>query len=87
LTIHARGWYSSGMDSRHYNPNKLKQLRERIGLTQAQVAKMLNVNRQSVYRAESGRIVSYDLLCALCAFYKTEVTELLRPRPLTKRAA
>jgi transcriptional regulator with XRE-family HTH domain len=75
------------MDSRHYDPDKLKELRERFGLTQEQVAEKLNIHKQSVYRAEAGRVASYELLCALSALYKTEVIGLLRRRPLAEKVA
>lgn len=71
------------MNSQHYNPEKLKQLRESKALTQKQVADQLGIDRQTIYRAESGQSASYELLCSLAEMYEVEVTSLLYPRPLT----
>lgn len=75
------------MNSRHYDPDKLKELREAAGLTQEQVAAKLEVHRQTVFRAETGQSASYELLCALCELYDHDVVNLLHPRPLEMAAA
>lgn len=80
-------WYIAPMNSRHYDPEKLKKLREDKDLTQEQVAVTLNVHRQTIFRAEAGQNASYELLCALCDLYDQEVVSLLYPRPLEMAAA
>jgi transcriptional regulator with XRE-family HTH domain len=76
------------MNFRHYDPGKLKELREIKGLTQEQVAKHLGINRQTVFRAETGQSASYELLCDLCQLYNNAaVTDLLYERPLEPQAA
>lgn len=70
------------MNARHYNSEKLKRVREERSLTQELVAKKLDVNRQTIYRAEKGLASSYELLCDMSAVYDIDVTSLLYPRPL-----
>ena len=70
------------MNSRHYDPDKLKCLREQRGETQENVAKALHVHRQTIYRAENGLDVPYELLCDLAKHYEIEVIRLLHPTPL-----
>lgn len=70
------------MNARHYDPEKLKRIREEKSFTQEFVAKRLDVNRQTIYRAEKGLDVSYELLCDISEVYEIEVTSLLYPRPL-----
>lgn len=70
------------MNATHYDPNKLKALREQKEMSQQDVASALSVHRQTVYRAEAGIDVSYELLCALANFYDADVIALLYPRPL-----
>jgi len=68
------------MNSRHYDQVRLRGLRESKGLTQKQVAESLNINRQTVFRAESGVSASYELLCDLSDLYEADVITLLHPR-------
>lgn len=70
------------MDARHYNHDRLRQLRELKGLTQKEVAEHLNIDRQTVYRIEAGQSVSYETLCDLCRFYGIDVRRLLHPQPV-----
>lgn len=70
------------MNSRHYDIEKLKRLREERGLSQDAVAKHLKINRQTIYRAEKGIKVPYELLCDLSELYDVEVISLLYPKPL-----
>lgn len=73
------------MDSRHYNPTKLVAARELRNKTQQQIAQALNVDRQTVWRIESGKNISYELLAQACNLYGLAVTEVLIPYPeLTK---
>lgn len=73
------------MTGTDYNSERLKKLREKQGLTQQEVADALEVNRQTVYRAEAGRLASYKLLCAFAVFYQVQVSSLLLPRPISKK--
>lgn len=74
------------MDSRHYNNEKLKQLRESRNLTQKQVAEVIGRDRQTVFRAESGQSASYELLCAFAQVYSVDVVAFLYRQPLAKAA-
>lgn len=82
LTTAPVGPYKQGMNSKHYDPEKLKSLREQRGETQETVAKALRVHRQTIYRAEKGLDVPYELLCDLAKYYGIEVVKLLHPTPL-----
>ncbi len=69
------------MDSRHYNHSKLIEARELLGKTQQDIADELNVDRQTIYRAEAGKSVSYELLAALCAYYRVPMNTVVIPFP------
>lgn len=71
------------MDSRHYYNNKLTEARELLGKTQQEIADALNVDRQTIYRAETGKNASYELLTRLCAFYRIPMTIVVVPTPST----
>lgn len=75
------------MDAQHYDSNKLKGLREERRLTQLEVAARLDLNRQTVYRAEAGLSASYELLCDLCNLYAVDVLTLLKPQLVEAVAA
>jgi transcriptional regulator with XRE-family HTH domain len=70
----------SVMNGQDYYAEKLKSLRESKTLTQEEVAEKLNVNRQTILRAESGTIASYDLLCRMADLYEVDILDLLRSR-------
>lgn len=75
------------MTSNHYDPEKLRQCRReksaQVGrdLSQEDLAKTLDVHRQTIYRAEKGEDVRYELLCDLAEYYDVPVTSWLYPRP------
>lgn len=81
------------MNANHYDPEKLKQLRSQKSkgvtseITQQMVADALGVQRQTIYRAENGIDVSYELLCELAAYYDVEVVSLLYPTPKSQEVA
>jgi putative transcriptional regulator len=57
--------------------NHVKELREKAGLSQAELAAALRVSRQSVNSIERGRYVpSLPLAFALARFFKTSVEEV-----------
>lgn len=70
------------MNARHFDPKKLKELRRNHRLTQEAVAERIGVHRQTVYRAEKGLDIPYELLCDLSGVYDVEVVSLLYPKPL-----
>jgi transcriptional regulator with XRE-family HTH domain len=80
------------MNARHYNAERIRQLRreksaaEGRDITQDVVAEALGVHRQSIYRAENGLDVAYELLCDLAEYYDVEVTSWLYARPLKEAA-
>lgn len=58
---------------------KLKELRNSKGLTQAELAEILFVSRTAVSKWESGRgYPNIDSLLALSAFFSVPVDELMR---------
>lgn len=75
------------MTSNHYDPEKLRQCRRdlsaRLGrdVSQDEIARALDVHRQTIYRAENGEDVRYELLCDLAEHYDVPVTAWLYPRP------
>jgi DNA-binding XRE family transcriptional regulator len=69
------------MDSKHYDPNKLRQIRELRGESVQLVADTLKLHRQTIYRAEWGKEVSYMLLAKLCDHYQIPVTNVLKAHP------
>lgn len=69
------------MDLRHYDPAKLIAAREEEGKSQEEIAAALNVNRQTIYRAEAGKNASFELLAAYCALYGIPVTDVINPHP------
>ncbi len=74
------------MNATHYDPEKLKRLRVEKSLrdgkdiTQQIVADALEVQRQTIYRAENGLDISYEMLCSLGRYYGVDVLTLLRPQ-------
>jgi len=69
------------MDSRHYYHSKLAEARELRGKSQQEIADELKVDRQTIYRAEAGKSVSYELLAALCGLYEIPMTNVIVARP------
>lgn len=69
------------MDARHYNHRKLVEARELRGKTQQHIADELNVDRQTIYRAEAGKSVSFELLSDLCVYYQLPMTTVILPFP------
>ena len=67
------------MNATHYDPDKLVQARELRGETQQQIADALNVDRQTIYRAEQGKSISYELLAKLCGYYSIPMVNILKP--------
>lgn len=70
------------MDSRHYNPQKLIDARVLQGKSQQQIAEEVKVDRQTIYRAEAGTSISFELLSKLCAHYQMPVTLVIFPFPV-----
>lgn len=66
------------MDARHYDPQRLKELREKSGKTQEQIARLVKRKRLTISRAERGESASYDLLCRLAKRYRVPVVSILR---------
>lgn len=75
------------MDLRHYDPKQLVEAREKDGKSQEELATLLNVNRQTIYRAEAGKSASFELLADYCRIYGIAVTEIIKPHPEKDLAA
>jgi len=69
------------MDARHYYHNKLAEARTLRGKTQQEIANEMQVDRQTIYRAEKGETVSYELLAKLCNYYSIPMTVVVIPTP------
>jgi transcriptional regulator with XRE-family HTH domain len=72
------------MDSRHYYNQKLIDARQLRGKSQQEIADAVKVDRQTIYRAESGKNASYDLLADLCRLYEIPMTNIIIARPEPK---
>jgi len=66
------------MDSSFYDNVRLKELRQIHGLTQQEVADRIGIRRQTVWRAESGLSISFNLLNALARVYGIKPLKLMR---------
>ena len=69
------------MNSKDYNHQKLVKWREESGKTQEKIAQILSIDRNTVSRAETGRIASFELLAALCRIYGKSLHELIYDEP------
>ena len=71
-----------------YN-EKLKELRERKGLYQNDIAKLLETSQQQYSRYETGTEMPYSLLIKLALFYNTSTDYILgltnKKEPYPKR--
>ena len=57
---------------------KVKQFREKLGLSQAQIANFLGVDQSYISKCEKGeRQFNVDLLEKLCNLFGCEITDLL----------
>ncbi|HEY0429014.1 MAG TPA: helix-turn-helix transcriptional regulator [Pyrinomonadaceae bacterium] len=70
------------MNANHYNPQKLVEWREESGKTQEKIAEILGVDRNTISRAEKGKVASYDLLAGLCGLYKKSTHDLIYSKPV-----
>lgn len=71
------------MNSTHYDPIKLTQLREGK-MTQKQLAAVLEVTEMTVYRAEKGSSASYELLLKICGIFGVDIRDILTPEKAEK---
>lgn len=79
--------YAGDMNSKDYDNEKLKQAREAAGLTQWQVAELLNVHELTVSRAECGTSAGYKLLKGMCEIYGISIKEILHDNAVFANAA
>ena len=66
------------MTSQDYDHQKLARLREDKGLTVSAVAEKLEISRQTVYFAERGGVISFDLLKRFARLYGVPIVSLLQ---------
>lgn len=69
--------FNVDMDKNNYKNYLLVVWREEAGQTQQDVADAINVDRQTVYRAENGKSASFKLLRNLCLHYNKSLADLL----------
>ena len=70
------------MNNAYYFNDELKRLREEKRWTQQEVADAVKRDRQTIYCAEAGRRISYELLYDLATLFKVDVTGLLKRNPV-----
>ena len=86
MTFNENGEYKDqAMDSSFYHHDKLRELRKSQRLTQTEVGTLLGVKRQTIYRAEKGLPISFNLLASLARLYRVKLMTLLR-KPTSKAA-
>ena len=73
--------YFFHMDSRHYNPKILVEAREKKRKTQQNIADLLKVDRQTIYRVEAGTSASFEILASICGVYEIPLTDVIYPYP------
>lgn len=66
------------MNLKDYDNEKLARLREDKALSVSAVAEKLGISRQTVYFAERGGDISFELLTQLASAYGVPVISLLR---------
>ena len=71
------------MNGKHYNPQKLVEWRDEFGKTQVKVAEIIGVERNTISRAETGKVASYELLATLCKIYGKSIHDLTYSNPVT----
>jgi DNA-binding XRE family transcriptional regulator len=64
------------MNAEHYDPRKLVEARK-AKFTQKELADKLNVKEITIYRAETGKITSYELLLEICKAVELDIREIL----------
>lgn len=64
------------MDKQHYNPEILAAARKEK-TTQKELAEALGVTEMTIYRAEKGESVSYELLSEICRSIGINVKQIL----------
>lgn len=65
----------------------VQDLRERKGLTRAQLGEKISRSHESIRRVELGRPVSRVLVCQLANLFKVDADDLIVPDDETKVAA
>ena len=61
-----------------FTARKLKEIRNRLGLLQDEVAKKMNISKRNLQRIESGEIsVNVEEIVAFAKLYKVDVRELI----------
>lgn len=71
------------MNAEHYDHEKLARLRSEK-LTQKDLAEQLQIREMTVYRAEKGINVSYELLLRMCTILGVDIREILKVEPAKK---
>lgn len=69
------------MNGNHYDRHKLIEARVLLGKSPQDIARQLHVSRQTIYRAEAGTAISYELLADLCGFYRIPLTNIVHDFP------
>lgn len=64
------------MNTEHYSPEILAAERKKK-ITQKELAERLGVTEMTIYRAESGQNVSYELLVDICHEIGIDIKKLL----------
>lgn len=75
------------MKSKHYDNRKLQNARRAAGWTQRSLAEALNVAPNTIYRAEAGRDIGYDLLFEICQKCHVDIADILRASKTAEKIA
>lgn len=75
------------MDSKHYDHKKLQAARRAAGWTQDSLAEALNVASNTIYRAEAGTGIGYDLLFEICQKCHVDIADILRASKTAEKIA
>lgn len=70
------------MNAEHYNPELLATVRKQK-ITQKDLAEKLGVTEMTIYRAEKGESVSYELLSEICREIGIDIKNILVSTPAT----
>lgn len=67
----------NGLTDITYDASKLKTARERVGLTQAEAARQLGIDRQRLFNYENAlNDPSAEMLIKICTLYKINLSAL-----------
>lgn len=70
--------YNAGMNGNHYHPEVLRVGRRAANLKIRDAAEALGVKRLTIYRVETGRHASYELLSRMARLYGVPLESVVK---------